>query len=38
MDELIAETEPLAIFVYDSDKMKTDGAHWKCVLAEQKRR
>jgi hypothetical protein len=32
MEELIADTEPLAIFVYDSDKMKTDGAHWKAFL------
>jgi hypothetical protein len=32
MEELIADAEPLAIFVYDSDKMKTDGAHWKAFL------
>lgn len=32
MDEAIADAEPLAIFVYDSEKMKTDGAHWKAFL------
>jgi hypothetical protein len=32
MDSSIADAEPLAIFVYDSDKMKADGAHWKAFL------
>jgi hypothetical protein len=32
MEAAIADAESLAIFVYDSDKMKTDGAHWKAFL------
>jgi hypothetical protein len=32
MEASIADAEPLAIFVYDSEKMKTDGAHWKAFL------
>ena len=28
----IADTECLAIFVYDSDKVKTDGMHWRVFL------
>jgi hypothetical protein len=32
MEAAIADAESLAIFVYDSEKMKTDGAHWKAFL------
>jgi hypothetical protein len=32
MEEEIADTESLAIFVYDSGKMKTDGVHWRALL------
>jgi hypothetical protein len=32
MQEEIADTEGLAIFVYDSGKMKTDGVHWRAFL------
>ena len=32
MQQEIADTEGLAIFVYDSGKMKRDGVHWRAFL------
>ncbi len=32
MPSEIADTERLAIFVFDSDDMKEDGVHWRAFL------
>ena len=32
MRETIADTECLAIFIYDSNKIKRDGVHWRAFL------
>ena len=32
MEDEVADSERLAIFVYDASKIKTDGVHWRAFL------